>query len=131
MSKLDRFKRRAVRHRLAGTDAEQTLWDNLYRIPLEGTHFRRQVKIGPYRADFGSLRLKLLIEVDGKVHDGPSQTAYDRDRTKWLENEGYRVLRFSNLDVTTDMNTVLRAIDLAIEGRKRALDIDENTPPRR
>ena len=70
MSKLDRFKRRDARHVRAETDAEQALWNNLYRIPLEGTHFRRQVEIGPYRADFGSLRLKLLIEIDGLIHEG-------------------------------------------------------------
>jgi len=73
MSKLDRFKRQGARRGRADTDAEQVLWDNLYRIPLEGTHFRRQVEIGLYRADFGSLRLKLLIEIDGLIHQQPAQ----------------------------------------------------------
>ena len=128
MSKLDRFKRRGVRDGRTETDAEQVLWENLYRIPLEGTHFRRQVEIGPYRADFGSLRLKLLIEIDGPIHQGPEQKERDLRRDQWLESEGYRVIRFSNHDVTTDMNSVLSAIGLAIENQKHALD---DTPPRR
>jgi very-short-patch-repair endonuclease len=128
MSKLDRFKRRGARDGRTETDAEQALWDNLYRIPLEGTHFRRQVEIGPYRADFGSLRLKLLIEIDGQIHQEPAHPERDHHRDKWLESEGYRVIRFSNHDVTTDMNSVLSAIGLAIENQKHALD---DTPPRR
>ena len=121
MSKLDRFKRKGARHGRAETDAEQALWNNLNRIPVEGSHFRRQVRIGPYRADFGSLRLKLLIEVDGPVHDEASQRQHDIERTIWLENEGYRVMRFSNHEVTTDMNSVLGAIALAVDSRRPAL----------
>jgi very-short-patch-repair endonuclease len=97
------------------------LWNNLYRIPLEGTHFRRQVEIGPYRSDFGSMRLRLLIEVDGLIHEEPARKERDRLRSEWLENEGYRVIRFSNHSVTTDMDSVLSAIELAIESQKRAL----------
>ena len=128
MSKLDRFKRRGVRDSRTETDAEQVLWENLYRIPLEGTHFRRQVEIGPYRADFGSLRLKLLIEIDGPIHQEPEQKERDLRRDQWLESEGYHVIRFSNHDVTTDMNSALNAIGLAIENQKHAPD---DTPPRR
>jgi len=90
-------------------------------IPLDGTHFRRQVQIGPYRSDFGSLRLKLLIEIDGPIHQEPAQKRHDLVRDEWLENEGYRVLRFSNQQVITDMNSVLNLIELAIESQKRAL----------
>ena len=128
MSKLDRFKRRGVRDGRTETDAEQMLWESLYRIPLEGTHFRRQVKIGPYRADFGSLRLNFLIEIDEPIHQEPEQKERDLRRDQWLESEGYRVIRFSNHDVTTDMNSVLSAIGLAIENQKHAPD---DTPPRR
>jgi len=130
MSKLDRFKRhRASVSRKEETDAEQALWDNLYRIPIEGSHFRRQVEIGPYRADLGSLRLKLLIEVDGLVHNGPLQAEHDRNRTRWLEKEGYRVIRFSNHEVTTDMNSVLGAIGSAIETQTLALGLNEERHP--
>ncbi|MGE0279720.1 MAG: endonuclease domain-containing protein [Rhizobiaceae bacterium] len=130
MSKLDRFKRRRTPDlRKEGTDAEQALWDNLYRIPLEGSHFRRQVKIGPYRADFGSLRLRLLIEVDGLIHNEPSRAEHDQQRTRWLANEGYRVIRFSNREVTTEMNFVLNAIDAAIESQTFALGLNDERHP--
>ncbi len=121
MSKLDRFKRPTGRRGRAETDAEQVLWDNLNCIPLDGTHFRRQVEIGPYRSDFGSLRLKLLIEIDGPIHREPAQKRHDLVRDEWLENEGYRVLRLSNQQVTTDINSMLNLIELAIESQKRAL----------
>ena len=121
MSKLDRFKTKSALHKRADTEAEQALWENLNRIPLEGTHFRRQVEIGPYRADMGSLRLKLLVEIDGLIHRQPAQKERDVVRDRWLEKEGYRVIRFSNHRVTTDMNSVLNAIELAIEDQKRTL----------
>ncbi len=114
MSKLDRFKRKPVRQARLETDAEQTLWDNLDRIPIEGSHFRRQVEIGPFRSDFGSLRLRLLVEVDGPIHADAAHRRRDAQRTGWPENEGYRVIRFSNHQVTTDMNGVLAAIRQAI-----------------
>ena len=130
MSKLDRFKRRRTPDpRKEETGAEQALWDNLYRIPLEGSHFRGQVEIGPYRADFGSLRLKLLIEVDGLIHNEPSRAEHDQKRTRWLENEGYRVIRFSNHEVTTEMNAVLNAISSAIEIQALAFGLNEERHP--
>jgi len=129
MSKLDRFRKRVARSQRAETDAEQALWDNLYRIPIEGSHFRRQIEIGPYRSDFGSLRLKLLIEVDGPIHKEPSKAEHDQERTRWLENEGYHVIRFANREVTTDMNSVLSAISLAIETQTLALGLNEERHP--
>ena len=129
MSKLDRFKRRGATRGPLETDAEQALWSNLYRIPLEGTHFRRQVEIGPYRADFGLLRLKLLIEIDGGIHDGSTQRQKDALRDEWLVKEGYRVIRFSNHRVSTDMNSVLSAIELAVESQKRALNAQTVSHP--
>lgn len=95
--------------------------DNLYRIPVEGTHFRRQVEIGPYRSDFGSLRLKLLIEVDGAIHHDDARQERDALRNRWLENEGYCVIRFSNRQVTTEMNSVLEEIGRALQARKDML----------
>ena len=129
MSKLDRFKTKSALHKRADTEAEQALWENLNRIPLEGTHFRRQVEIGPYRADMGSLRLKLLVEIDGLIHRQPAQKERDVVRDRWLEKEGYRVIRFSNHRVSTDMNSVLSAIELAVESQKRALNAQTVSHP--
>jgi very-short-patch-repair endonuclease len=131
MSTLARFKKKSFARRRTDTDAEQALWVNLYRIPIEGTHFRRQIEIGPYRVDFGSLRLKLLIEVDGAIHDDAASRLRDTNRTIWLENEGYRVIRFSNREVTTNMNSVLYVIGLAIESQRIALGyhVDQHPTP--
>ncbi|MGB3501917.1 MAG: endonuclease domain-containing protein [Mesorhizobium sp.] len=129
MSKLDRFKIRKARSLRSDTDAEQTLWDALARVSVDGTHFRRQVEIGPYRVDIGSLRLKLLIEVDGEVHNEPAQRERDRRRSRWLEAEGYRILRFTNFDVTTNMNDVLARIAAAVAERQSLTDMIAETHP--
>ena len=91
------------------------------RIALARTHFRRQVKIGSYRADFGCMRLKLLIEIDGPIQDDTRRIDHDGKRTAWLENEGFRVIRFSNHQVMTDMNFVRSSIDLAVKGQVRII----------
>ena len=80
--------------RKAPTEAERKLWWHLRRLPLDGSHFRRQVQIGSYIADFACHRLKLVIEIDGSQHG--SQVKKDAGRTRRLESEGYRVLRFWN-----------------------------------
>ncbi|RWM24152.1 MAG: DUF559 domain-containing protein [Mesorhizobium sp.] len=97
MPKLDRFKlQSAQRLRAAMTDEERILWRHLWRIPVEGTHFRKQASVGIYFPDFMSHRLKLIIEVDGAHHGFDDQQRYDEARTKWFESQGYRVIRFWN-----------------------------------
>jgi very-short-patch-repair endonuclease len=66
------------------------------RLPQEGTHFRRQVALGPYVADFICLAAKLVIELDGDQHGTDKALRYDADRTAWLEANGLTVLRFTN-----------------------------------
>jgi len=85
---------RAKRLRREPTTAEVRLWKMLRRI--EGCHFRRQAAVGPHVFDFGELRQKLLIEVDGGIHD--LQQVQDRDRTKelWARAQGFAVLRIPN-----------------------------------
>jgi very-short-patch-repair endonuclease len=95
------------------TVAERKLWWHLrHRLPLQGSHFRRQVQIGRYIADFASHLLKLVIELDGGQHG--SQTTLDEARTASLKSEGYRVLRFWNNDVLSNTEGVLAEIQNAI-----------------
>ena len=95
------------------TAAERKLWWHLrHRLPLQGSHFRRQVQIGRYIADFASHQLKLVIELDGGQHG--SQTMQDDARTASLKSEGYRVLRFWNNDVLSNIEGVLTEIQNAI-----------------
>src|SRR5438034_3162874 len=99
--------------RKAPTDAERKLWWHLrHRLPMQGTHFRRQARIGRYIADFASHGAKLAIEIDGSQH--VERAAADAERTKFLEAEGYRVLRFWNNEVLSDIDGVLEAIQNAL-----------------
>jgi very-short-patch-repair endonuclease len=66
---MDRFRRaNARRLRSSSTDAERKIWRHLWRIPIDGSHFRRQVPIGPYFADFACHQIGLVIELDGSQH---------------------------------------------------------------
>src|SRR5579863_10214642 len=86
----------ARRMRRVPTDAERKLWRHLRHLNLTGLHFRRQVRFGRYIADFASHKVHLVIEVDGGQH---AENAADDARTRFIEGQGYRVLRFWNNDV--------------------------------
>jgi very-short-patch-repair endonuclease len=104
-----RGRARTLRHRL--TEPERKLWWHLrHRMPMNGSHFRRQVPIGPYVADFCCLRARLIIEVDGNQHGYDKHIVRDRERTAYLASQGFTVLRFSNLEVRTAIEGVLEAI---------------------
>jgi very-short-patch-repair endonuclease len=104
---VNRVRARAMRS--SPTDAERKLWWHLrYRLALPNTHFRRQVHLGHYIADFVSHHLKLIIEIDGGQH--AQRAASDERRTKFLESKGYRVLRFWNTDVLQNVDGVLEMI---------------------
>ena|SRR5216683_5555066 len=113
-------RRTAKRLRETTTAAEDLLWRRLRRFPVSGTHFRRQVSIGPYVADFACMAARLIIEVDGSQHGHDDILKRDEARTRWLEAEGYRVLRFWNNDLTANMDGVLEAIYTAIYGSSAA-----------
>ncbi|MGH6935876.1 MAG: endonuclease domain-containing protein, partial [Methylocella sp.] len=97
------------------TAPERKLWKALrWRVPVEGTHFRRQVLLGPYIADFCSHGAKIVIEVDGDQHGTVEAAEQDAIRTAFMEAQGYRVLRFSNRDVMLHMDMVLDTIAAAL-----------------
>ena len=93
------------------TEPEMRLWFALRDRRLVGTKFSRQVVIGPYVADFCARTCKLVVEVDGDTHADQSR---DERRTAWLEERGYRVVRFTNADVTTNLDGVLQTLVLAV-----------------
>jgi len=96
---------RGLRKRM--TDAERVLWRAL-RETLPERHWRKQVPLGPYFADFASHSARLVIELDGGQHE--SARAYDAERTTFLEAEGFQVLRFWNNDVLSNTIGVLERI---------------------
>src|SRR5256885_11746229 len=79
------------------TDAEQKFWYQVKDRRLDGHKFRRQVPMGPYIVDFLCLAAKLVIELDGGQHD--EDRAKDEQRTRYIEQLGFRVIRFWNNDV--------------------------------
>src|ERR1051326_3089587 len=83
------------------TDAERRLWYFLRAHRFNGTKFKRQAVIGKYIVDFVCFEKHLVIEVDGGQH---ADNETDRRRTRWLEDQGFRVLRFWNNEVL--QNTV-------------------------
>ena len=107
---------RAIKLRRSLTDSEQRLWRYLRRRYLRGCRFRRQVPIGPYIADFACLYPAIVIEIDGGQH--AEQTAYDATRDAFLNQRGFKVLRFWSNEVLTQTDAVLAVIWRALEELK-------------
>ena len=94
------------------TPAEKKLWAYLRGNKLNGVSFRRQHAIGNYIVDFVAIKYKLIIELDGSQH--LEQTEYDEERTRYLESQGYKVIRFWNNQVENELNGVIQAIELIL-----------------
>jgi very-short-patch-repair endonuclease len=78
------------------------------------------VPIGDYVADFACLASKLVIELDGSHHGEETNKERDNARTRWLESEGYRVLRFWNNDLIENLDGVMDAVYAALYGSRDA-----------
>ena len=103
---------RAWQLRQITTPAETKLWGYLRALREDGINFRRQHAIGSYITDFCCPRKKLVIELDGSQH--LEQEGRDNERTAYLRAQGYRVIRFWNNQVMTDVEGVMRAIGMAL-----------------
>ena len=97
----------ARRLRANMTDAERLLWRAL-REAFPSYHWRKQVPLGRYFADFASHSAKLVVELDGGQHS--SSRAYDEARTRFIEQQGFSVVRFWNTDVLSNTDGVLHTI---------------------
>ena len=93
------------------TEAEHILWKQLKANQL-GVKFRRQHIIGRFIADFVCLPAKLIIEADGKIHE--NQKEYDEQRTEYLNEKGFKVIRFTNDEIITNINSVIDKIKKAL-----------------
>ncbi len=94
--------------RKRSTHAEILLWRHLRAKQLEGLKFKRQQPIGNYIVDFVCFKKRIVIEVDGGQH--AIEKDKDRERDKWLEGQGFRVLRFWNNEVLMNTEGVLEVI---------------------
>ncbi len=91
---------------------EWALWRILRAYRLADVKFSRQIECGPYYIDFAARMHRLAIELDGDSHGG--REVYDAGRTKFLEDQGWRVVRFTNADVMTNAEGVATAILAAL-----------------
>jgi len=96
------------------TDAESILWMHL-RGKQMGYKFRRQHPIGNYIVDFYCHQLKLVIEADGPVHDKHEVSNNDKERQLTLENEGLKIIRFTNHEIRYDIESVLLTLKSIID----------------
>ncbi|MCL2484516.1 MAG: endonuclease domain-containing protein [Endomicrobia bacterium] len=92
-------------NRKQSTDAEKEIW-NLLRNKQTGYSFRRQHQIGSYIVDFVCLAKKFIIEIDGGQHNDTKKQVYDEKRTKFFNNNGFKVLRFWNNEVLSNLDGV-------------------------
>jgi very-short-patch-repair endonuclease len=97
------------------TRAESLLWRHLKAHRLARLGFRRQAPMGNYIADFVAHSCKLVVEVDGESHDFEERLRKDETRDEWFASRRYRVLRFTNEDVTKNLEGVALAILQAAE----------------
>ncbi len=118
---------RAAEMRRNPTEAERRLWMALRSSRLGGQKFRRQAIIGNRIVDFFCPAKGLIVEIDGDTHDP------ERDRLndgKMLESRGFRILRFTNMDVIREWDGVLASIDLALAATPERWTRPEATTPR-
>ena len=106
----DVFKK-AKQLRKDETEAEKLLWNRLNKNQMMGLQFRRQHPINRFIADFYCARIKLVIEVDGSIHELPENEAYDIGRSEILNDFGITVIRFSNEQIIDDIESVMIIIE--------------------
>jgi very-short-patch-repair endonuclease len=108
-AKPDLF-RLAERMRKNPTEAEKTFWKQIKKFRSEGYVFRRQHPIDFFIADFYCHKLKLVIEIDGEIHETEDSRERDDGRTGHLEHFGIKVIRFTNEEVLENEELVIRQI---------------------
>lgn len=116
MPKIDEVLLARARYmRQNPTPTEAAMWRILRAKQFEQVKFARQVVIAPYIADFVARSRKLIVEIDGDTH--ALCEAKDARRTAWLEKRGYRVIRFTNFEVSSNLDGVAFAIAAALAAR--------------
>ena len=106
----ERQRSRAKQLRQTMTRAETLLWRYLKAGRMDGVGFRRQTPIGSYIVDFVCFAAKLVIELDGESHDFDDRQRADQRRDAFLASEGFRVLRFTDEPVMSNLEGVVEAI---------------------
>jgi very-short-patch-repair endonuclease len=105
--------RKAKELRNCMTNAEKLLWEKLKGKQISGLRFRRQHPIDIFIVDFYCHKVRLVIELDGKIHD--QQVDYDEGRTAEMEKYGITVIRFKNSEVENNIESVIKEIESTIK----------------
>jgi len=92
------------------TDAEKLLWLRVRRKQIKNRQFFRQKPIGEYVVDFYCKDCRLVIEVDGGQHYEDKNIIKDQNREQYLKGLGLKIMRFSNIDVSKNINSVMDKI---------------------
>lgn len=96
------------------------MWHILESFRLNGYHFRKQVQIGAYVADFACHHAMVVVEVDGEQHDAPVAAANDATRDQYLRERGFKVIRVPSIELSDNREGVFQLIQAALA----------STPPR-
>ena len=107
-NKKFRERRRGLRNKQ--TKAERILWWHIGDRRLNDNRFFRQYSVGPYILDFYCPKARLAIELDGETHLPSEQRMYDSERTKYLEANDVKVIRFWNDEIENNLEAVLEKI---------------------
>jgi len=107
---------RAKKLRSNMTPAEKILWKQLKGNRLNGLHFRRQQVVHGFFPDFYCHQHELIVELDGGIHE--FQKEYDAEREAYLKSLGFRIIRFTNEEVTKNLKGVLQKIVEECKERK-------------
>ncbi len=101
------------------TKAEKILWSHLRAGRFSGLKFKRQHDIGPFVVDFFHPKTKTIIEIDGDIHFISDENVQkDKQREDWLKKDGYKILRYNNVDIFNNLENILGDIDRAIESAR-------------
>jgi 5-methyltetrahydrofolate--homocysteine methyltransferase len=120
------LKEFALKHRENPTQAEEVLWNFVKTKQLEGYKFRRRHIIGNYITDLVCLDRRLVIEIDGLIHQLPENKESDELRTKWLNEQGFKVLRITNEQVINKSEEILELISSTLKDQpsiKQSFDL--------
>ncbi len=111
------------------TDAEISLWQQLRNRNIDGFKFRRQHPVAGFIPDFVCLEAKLIVEVDGDYHTAEEQQLYDEQRTKWLSEYNYQLLRFTNMEVLNQTSEVVNKVKEKLSEIKSKNQLSEAGSP--
>ena len=107
---MDNFKSLARKLRKNPTAQERKLWNILRNKQFYGYKFLRQYPIEPYIVDFICREKKIIIEIDGGQHNQPAEIEYDKTRSIFLNSKGYKVIRFWNHEIDTNIDGVYQTL---------------------